>query len=272
METGEIIIYQPDNTARIDVRLENDTVWLTQAQISELFQRDRTVITRHINNIFNEHELDQKSNVHFLHIANSDKPVKMYSLDIIISIGYRIKSQRGTEFRIWANRVLKDYMLRRYTINNRIENLEKTVAEHSDKIDFFIRTALPPIEGIFYDGQIFDAYAFISDLIRTARQSIVLIDNYIDDSVLTQLSKRNEKVTAKIYTARISKELRLDINRHNSQYPPIDIIIHNNAIHDRFLIIDDDVYHIGASIKDIGKKLFAFSRMKSLTMDDLLNK
>ena len=191
---SEIILYQPDNEVRLEVRLEDETVWLTQTQISELFQRDRTVITKHIANIFKEKELEEKTNVHFLHFAKSDKPVKIYSLDIIISVGYRVKSQRGTQFRQWANKVLKEYLLKGYAVNQRLSDLENTVAEHSKKIDFFIRTSLPPVEGIFYDGQIFDAYAFATNLIRSAKKSIVLIDNYVDESVLLMLSKRGEAV------------------------------------------------------------------------------
>ena len=258
---SEIILYQPDNEVRLEVRLEDETVWLTQAQISELFQRDRTVITKHIANIFKEKELEEKSNVHFLHFANSDKPVKIYSLDIIISVGYRVKSQRGTQFRIWANKVLKEYLLKGYAVNRRLTTLENTVAEHSKKIDFFVRTSLPPVEGIFYDGQIFDAYAFATNLIRSAKKSIVLIDNYVDESVLLMLSKRGEAVRADIYTQSISRQLQLDLERHNSQYPPIGIHTCRRS-HDRFLIVDNsDVYHIGASLKDLGKKMFAFSKM-----------
>ena len=202
---GEIILYQPDEAVRLEVRLEDETVWLTQAQIAELFQRDRTVITKHINNVFKEKELEEKSNVHFLHIANSDKPVKFFSLDVIISVGYRVKSVRGTQFRQWANK-LKGYSINQrlndmeYRMNNRFFQIEKTIAEHDAKIDFFVRTSLPPVEGIFFDGQIFDAYKFATDLIKSAKCSLVLIDNYVDESVLLMLSKRNSGVSATIYT------------------------------------------------------------------------
>lgn len=267
----EIILYQPDKTVKIEVRMEDETLWLTQAQISELFQRDRTVITRHINNVFKEHELDEKSNVHFLHIANSDKPIKMYSLDVIISVGYRVKSLRGTQFRQWANKVLKDFLLKGYSINNRMERLEQRVAQTEDKIDFFVRTTLPPIEGIFYNGQIFDAYKFVANLVKSAQTSIILIDNYVDESVLTLLDKRNSNVTATIYTQRITAQLQLDIDKHNTQYPPIQVDIFNLA-HDRFLLIDEKVYHLGASVKDLGKKWFAFALMSDITVDELLAK
>lgn len=274
MDTNnEIILYQPDASVKLEVRLENDTVWLTQQQMSDLFLRDRTVITRHINNIFKEKELVEESNVHFLHIANSDKPIKLYSLDVIISVGYRVKSVRGTQFRQWANMVLKEYLLRGYSINQRLLHMESRIdhrlSEHdnqikelSGKVDFFLRTSLPPKEGILFDGQIFDAYVFVCDLIKRAHKRIILIDNYVDETVLTLLNKRNSGVLATIYTKRIDHNLRLDIERHNDQYAPINVRTAPN-IHDRFLIVDDTLYHIGASIKDLGKKLFAFSQMET---------
>ena len=272
MEKGEIILYQPDNSIELEVRIEAETVWLTQAQMAELFQKDRTVVTRHINNVFAEGELDQESNVHFLHIPFSDRPVKLYSLDVIISVGYRVKSQRGTQFRRWANQVLKEYLLKGYAFNqqllhleeridNRLIKHERQIDELSEKVDFFVRTSLPPVEGVFYDGQIFDAYVFASNLIKSAKSSIVLIDNYIDESVLVTLSKRENNVSTKIVTKSISDQFQLDLNRHNSQYPQIDVE-ERTDIHDRFLIIDDTVYHIGASLKDLGKKLFAFSKLE----------
>lgn len=206
-DKGEIIIYQSENTLQLEVRMEDETVWLTQAQMIELFQRDQSVIARHIGNIFKEKELDEKSNMHFLHIANSDKPVKAYSLDVIISVGYRVKSQRGTQFRIWANQILKEYLLKGYTINQRIEVIEQRMnskfSEYDEKFDFFIKTSLPPVEGIFYDGQLFDAYKFAADLVRTATKSLILIDNYIDDAVLTLFTKRIPGVSVTIYTAQI---------------------------------------------------------------------
>jgi len=258
---GEIILYQPDEAIQLEVRIENETVWLTQNQMVQLFQRDVSVISRHISNIFKERELDKKSNLHFLQIAFSDKPVVTYSLDVIISVGYRVKSQRGTQFRIWANRILKDYLLKGYVINQRIDRLEHKIVEHDQKFDLLIKTTLPQKEGIFYDGQIFDAYTFVTDLIKSAKKSVVLIDNYIDETVLLMLSKRQEKVSAEIYTRQISEQLRLDLAKHNAQYKAIQIK-KSNAFHDRFLLVDHVVYHIGASFKDLGKKLFAFSRME----------
>lgn len=233
---NEIILYQPDSTVKIEVRLENETVWLTQSQMSQLFDRDRTVITRHINNIFREKELDEQSNVHFLHIPHSDKPLKIYSLDVIISVGYRVKSVRGTQFRQWANKVLKEYLLRGYSVNQRLLHMESRIdhrlSEHdrrlddiTEKVNFFIRTSLPPKEGIFFNGQIFDAYALMCDLVRSAGNRIVVVDNYIDDSVFRQLDKRNAGVAATIFTPSVNRTLRLDLDRHNSQYAPIDVRI-----------------------------------------------
>jgi len=277
MQQGEIILYQPDETIRLEVRVEDETVWLTQQQISSLFLRERSVISRHINNVFKEGECDKESNVHFLHNANSDKPVMYYSLDVIISVGYRVKSLNGTKFRRWANNVLKQYLLKGYTVNQRMFDIEQKVVEQGleikelqKKVDFFVRSSLPPVEGIFYDGQIFDAYAQIIGLIKQAKNSIALIDNYIDETTLTMLSKRDASVTATIYTRPLSQQQQLDLQRHNQQYAPITVNIcqHN---HDRFLIIDDEVYVFGASLKDAGKKLFAYIKMKETSASNLIN-
>ena len=256
-----VVIYRSnDGTIQLEVQLVDDNVWLTQAQMTELFQKDRTVVTRHINNVFKENEVDEKRNVHFLHIPFSDKPVKYYSLDVIIAVGYRVKSQRGTDFRKWALPVIKDYMLRGYAVNQRFERLEQRVAKTEEKIDFFVKTSLPPVEGIFYDGQIFDAFVFATGLIKQAKNEIVLIDNYIDETVLTMLDNRNSNVSATIYTANFNTKLQLALAKHNTQYQPINIKI-LSKFHDRFLIIDDVVYWIGASLKDLGKRVFEFSKM-----------
>ena len=260
---------------KLEVRLENETVWLNIDEMSQLFGRDISVIGKHIRNIFKEGELVKDSVwAKFAYTASDGKKyqVDYYNLDVIISVGYRVKSHRGTQFRQWANKVLKEYLLKGYSVNQRLKNLEEKVdsrlQQHekqldylTDKVDFFVRTSLPPVEGIFYDGQIFDAYKFATDLIRTAKRSILLIDNYVNDSVLLMLSKRDEGVTATIYTHTLSKQLDLDVRKHNSQYPRIEVKTYK-LCHDRFLIIDDtDVYHIGASLKDLGKKMFAFSRL-----------
>ena len=267
MEKGEIILYQPNETIRLEVRLEEESVWLTQAQIAALFGIEVPAISKHIRNIYQSEELERKATVSKMEIVRQEgnrkvkRTIEIYNLDMILSIGYRVNSKNATRFRQWANQVLKDYLLKGYSINHRLQTLERTVAEHSQKIDFFVRTALPPIEGVFYNGQIFDAYKFATDLIKSAKHSLVLIDNYVDETTLLMLSKRNEGVTATIYTAKISQQLQLDIEKHNDQYPPIQIRTYKES-HDRFLLIDGkEVYHIGASLKDLGKKMFAFSKM-----------
>ena len=209
--------------------------------------------------------------MHFLHFANSDKPVKLFSLDVIISVGYRVKSIQGTRFRQWANQIIKEYLYKGYCVNPRLEAIERRLDNHEKKIDFFIQSSLPPKQGIFFDGQVFDAYAFVAGLVRKATKRIVLIDNYIDDTVLTLLDKRKTDVKAMIYTRKISKVLQLDIDKHNAQYTPITIKIFSNT-HDRFLIIDNDVYLIGASIKDLGKKWFGFTLMENTDADELISK
>ena len=270
-EQNQIILYRPNDTISLEVRLENETVWLSQAQMTELFGSTKQNISLHINNIFKEGELKQNSVVKdFLTTALDGKKyrTKYYNLDVIISVGYRVKSIRGTQFRQWANKVLKEYLLRGHALNYKFELIEEQLKEHraildkhEDKIDFFVRTSLPPTEGVFHNGQIFDAYKFATDLIKSAKKSLVLIDNYIDESVLLMLSKRNAGVSADIYTSPIPQTLILDLQKHNRQYPPINIHKHTTS-HDRFLIIDNtEVYHIGASLKDLGKKLFAFSKL-----------
>lgn len=271
-DRGEIVVYQPDEVTRIEVQVEGETVWLTQAQMSILFQKDQSVIARHIRNVFTEGELEEMSNMQILHNTLSKyRPVKVYTLDVIISVGYRVKSFRGTQFRRWATNVLKETMLRGHSVNQRLTCLEDKVDrrmteydrrldEYGKQIAFFVRTSLPPVEGVFYDGQIFDAYVFATDLIRSARQSVILIDNYVDESVLLMLAKRHDGVLAEIHTGRLTESLKQDLTKHNSQYPPI-MLTEKKNIHDRFLIVDEDVYHIGASMKDLGKKLFAFSKL-----------
>lgn len=267
MEKGEIILYQPEKSIELEVRFEAETVWLTQAQIALLFGVDRTVIVRHIGNVYKTHELDAISTCAKIAQVQMEgkrtvmREVNYYNLDMILSVGYRVNSINATKFRQWANKVLKDYLLHGYAVNQRIERLENRVSRTEEKIELFVRTSLPPMEGVFYEGQIFDAHVFASNLIKTAKNSIVLIDNYIDESVLVTLSKRENNVSAKIVTRNISDQFKLDLNRHNSQYPQIDVE-ERTDIHDRFLIIDGTVYHIGASLKDLGKKLFAFSKLE----------
>ena len=281
-------MYQPDETIRLEVRMGEETVWLTQQQMAELFDKDRTVISRHIRNIYKEEELEENITcAKFAHMGSEGDQTyeyTAYNLDVIISVGYRVKSKRGTKFRQWANRILKEYLLKGYVVNSRIVALEEHVAkqdshvakqdsqieELKDKVNFFVRSSLPPVEGIFYDGQIFDAYAQIVNLIKQAKHSIILIDNYINVDTLTMLSNRSSGVTATIYTRQLNQQQQLDLQRHNQQYPPIDIHT-TQRNHDRFLIIDDVVYLFGASLKDAGKKLFAYIKMQETPIAQLLN-
>lgn len=284
MGTNEIILYQPDETITIDVRVENDTVWLNRNQIAELFGRDVKTIGKHINNALQE-ELAGISVVAKFAITATDGKiyqVEHYNLEMITSIGYRVKSKQGIQFRQWANKVVKDYLLRGYAINQRLieisDRLDRRLLEQDGKIaairkevDFLVKTAVVPEEGIFFNGQIFDAYAFVAKLIRKAERRIVVIDSYVDDSVLVQLSKRKPGVKVEIYDGKISRQLRQDVERHNAQYPGVTLHAYNKA-HDRFLIIDEEVYHIGHSLKDLGKKLFAFSKMEVMTGTELVSR
>ncbi|MBQ8048792.1 MAG: virulence RhuM family protein [Bacteroidales bacterium] len=273
MDTGEIIVYQPDEMTRLEVRVEGETVWLNRHQLAVLFGRDVKTIGKHIKNALIEELADMAVVANFATTAADGKvySVEYFNLDMILSVGYRVKSSRGVQFRRWTNTVLKEYLMKGYAVNQRLDYIEnridkrlmeheKRLDEHKKSIDFFIRTSLPPVEGIFYDGQIFDAYVFVSDLVKSAKTRLVLIDNYVDESVFMLLSKRGIGVKAEIRTGHLSQQLQLDIQKHNSQYPPISIVRVKN-VHDRFMIIDDDIYHIGASLKDLGKKLFAFSKM-----------
>ncbi|MDR0868953.1 MAG: virulence RhuM family protein [Planctomycetota bacterium] len=313
---NEIILYQPDSTVQLEVRLENETVWLSLDQIADLFQRDKSTISRHLKNALREElagfsvvanfattENEQAATVAKFTTVQKDNPareisvvakfattaadgkkyqVEYYNLDVIISVGYRVKSPRGIQFRQWANRILKEYLLKGYAVptraatveqrvmtnehrltaaEHRLETTEQRLANAENKIDFFVKTALPPVEGIFYDGQIFDAYVFAADLIKSAKKSLVLIDNYIDESVLLLFAKRAAGVAATIYTAKISAQLQKDLDKHREQYPPIELRLFKKS-HDRFLLIDHAVYHLGASLKDLGKRWFAFSKME----------
>ena len=262
-----IVVYRSsDGVVQLDVQLADETVWLTLNQLAVLFDRNKSVISRHISNIYSEGELIREATVAKNATVQNEngrrvvRQIEYYNLDVIISVGYRVKSLRGTQFRQWANHVLKEYLLKG-SVNNRLERLEQRVSRTEEKIDFFVRTSLPPVEGVFYNGQIFDAYVFATDLIKSAKKSITLIDNYIDESVLLMLSKRKAKVRATAITRSDSKISQLDIEKHNTQYSPVEVKV-CDTIHDRFLIIDNDVYHLGASLKDLGKKLFAFSKLE----------
>ena len=272
---GEIILYQSEDATQLEVRIENETIWLTQNQIAELFVTKRPAISKHLKNIFLSGELQELTTCSILeHMGADDKRLYKtvyYNLDAILSVGYRVNSKNATQFRIWANSILKEYLMKGYVLNSRIDRIEKKIFEHDQKFDLLIKTTLPPNEGIFYDGQIFDAWKFAADLVKSAQKSIVLIDNYIDESVLQLMAKRNKSVTCTIYTSKISKEMKLDIEKFNAQYEPV-VLCEFAKSHDRFLIIDNEtVYHIGASLKDLAKKWFAFSKM-NWDANEIINK
>ncbi len=269
---NELIIYQPDElSTRVEVRIEDETIWLTQAQIVSLFESSKANISEHIKHIFQSGELVQKSTVRKIRIVQIEgnrtvsRETTHYNLDMIISIGYRVNSIRGTQFRIWANKVLKEYLLKGYSVNRRIDRIENDVHSLKEKVNEFdlqIKTNLPPNEGIFFDGQVFDAYLFVTKLIKTAKSSIILIDNYVDETVLSMLMKRDIEVSATIYSSSQNRQFKLDLQKHNQQYPKIEYRVFSKS-HDRFMIIDEEiVYHIGASLKDLGKKWFAFSHIE----------
>jgi len=274
----EIILYTPDELAEhIEVRVQNDTVWLNRQQLSLLFERDVKTIGKHIANVLDEELAGLPVVAKFATTASDGKvyQIEHYNLEMIISIGYRVKSQKGIKFRIWANQILKDYLLKGYALNNRINRIEDNIQSLSEKvnqIDLQIHTNTIPTQGIFFEGQVFDAYELFSKIIRKAKTHIILIDNYIDETTLIHLSKKNPKVKALILTHPINKELELDIQKVNQQYGNFKLKKFNKS-HDRFLIIDQkEIYHLGASLKDLGKKLFAFSLLDTSSVQDLLNR
>ncbi|MFA5670024.1 MAG: RhuM family protein [Balneolaceae bacterium] len=271
---NEIVLYQTNELPeRIEVRVDEDTVWLSQDQMVQLFNRDQSVISRHIRNIYKEGELEEKSTMQKMHIANSDKPVAFYNLDVIISVGYRVKSKQGTQFRIWATNVLRNYLLKGYALNqrmNRVENSMEHLVEKVDAISLQIQSSEIPNQGVFFDGQVFDAYELVSKIIRSAQKSVVLIDNYINEDTLVQLSKKNKQVKVVLLSKIISKQLNLDVKKANEQYGNFEIKAFHKS-HDRFLIIDHEkVYHLGASLKDLGKKWFAFSKLDKNSVKNIL--
>jgi hypothetical protein len=277
----EIILYRPDELAEhIEVRLEDETVWLSQQQMATLFNQTKQNISLHINNCFKEGELNKKATVkEFLTVQKEGnrtvkRKIEYFNLDVIISVGYRVKSKQGTQFRIWATRVLKDYLLKGYAINtrmNRIEDNLHSISEKVNQIELQINTQLIPTQGVFFDGQVFDAYELASRIIRSAKKSIVLIDNYVDEHTLIHLAKKAKGVKVYLLTKSMSSQLKLDIKKVNEQYGNFEAKTFNQS-HDRFLIIDDkEVYHLGASLKDLGKKWFAFSKMDKSSVQSILN-
>lgn len=278
---NEIVVYRPNETLRLDVNVENETVWLTQAQMVKLFERDQSVIARHIRNAFKEGEVSRESNMHFLHNAISDKPVQCYDLDVIISVGYRVKSLRGTQFRRWATQVLKDHLLKGYSVNARLNQLEdkvdcrlakhdQDIVELKEKVDFFVQTSLPPVQGVFFNGQVFDAHVFAAKYILNARKSILLIDSWVDLATLELLSKKKKGVSVEIVTSPRGNKLKTsDINAFNAQYGGLTVKTSKN-FHDRFLIIDNKrLFLFGASLKDLGWKCFAFTELNASAIPEL---
>ncbi len=291
---NEIILYSPDGLAEhIEIRLDPDkeTLWLTQEQIAQLFGRERSVITKHLKNIFKEDELDEKVVSAFFALTTQHgaiegktqtKNVKFYNLDAILSVGYRVNSKQGSQFRIWANRILREYLLKGYTINNRMNRLEdnfENLSQKVNEISLQLKTQEIPNQGVFFDGQIFDAYELTSRIIRSAKKSIVLIDNYIDETTLSHLAKKDSGVKVHLLCKNLNKQVELDIQKAKAQYGNFEATTFSQS-HDRFLIIDKkEVYHLGASLKDLGKKpvvseavpWFAFSKLETKSVEGIMN-
>ena len=281
----ELVLYRLDELAEhVEVRIDEkrETIWLTQQQIADLFGTKRPAITKHLSTIFYTGELDEEVVCSILehttlHGALRQKTqktrIKYYSLDAVLAVGYRVNSGRATQFRIWATRVLKDFLLKGYVINNRMNRMEdrmESIGAQVNKLELQLNTHLIPTQGVFFEGEVFDAYVLISKIICSAKKSIVLIDNYVDESVLVHLSKRQNKVTVTLLTKTLSKQLQLDVEKANAQYPPIQVKLFTQS-HDRFLILDQtEIYHLGASLKDLGKKWFAFSKLDQRTVPNLL--
>jgi hypothetical protein len=282
-EKNEIIVYQPEGGEfHIEVRVDQDTVWLTQAQMAELFGTVPQNITVHIKKVYDEGELEKNSTCkEYLQVASEGsrkvkRTLKFYNLDVIISVGYRVKSIQGTRFRQWANSVLKEHMLKGFSVNqrlvaheNRLENIDSRVIYLEKQVDFFVKANLPPKEGVLQAKAFWSGYEFAVQLVRSAKQEIVIIDPFADDTALSLMPKRNPGVNAMIYSARINQTMKAECERLNRQCPPVELRT-MREVHDRFIVVDETVYHIGASIKDLGNKLTAFSVLSLLTKQQLL--
>lgn len=273
---NEIVLYQPNEEIKLEVKMDEETVWLTQSQIANLFGCSSDNVSFHLKNIFSEKELDKNATTEFFSVVQKEgnrnvrRNILHYNLDAILSVGYRVSSLNATKFRQWANKVLKDHLLKGYSFNQRLESLEQRVSATENKIDFFVKTALPPVEGIFYDGNVLEPFSFVNNLIRSAQKRIILIDNYIDETVLLRLAERKKGIKTTIYTKMLSPSFKLALQQHNHHYEKIEVKQFDKS-HDRFLIIDDSVYHIGASIKDLGKKWFAFCKM-TMNAEEIINR
>ena len=279
-EKGEIVLYQPDDNVRLEVRLQDDTVWLTQQQMAELFGTQRQAVTKHLKNIYDSEELSKNATSSILELVRQEggrqvrRKIEFYNLDAIISVGFRINTRRGIMFRQWANAVLKDYLLRGYAVhqqvmalqqinlridaqNDRIARIEGALDQQQQQLDFVVRANEKPEELLIPTGCVWDAYMFVCDLIRSAEKRIVLVDNFVDERVLTMLTmldKRNKGVSAEVHT-RYYEQTKLDFDKHNQQYEPINYVQLPHAVHDRYLIVDDDVWLLGTSVKDMGRSL-----------------
>jgi len=291
---GEIVLYQPDESIRLEVRLENETVWLSQAQMAELFGTNRQAITKHIKNIYETGELDREATSSILELLqkegnrNVKRKIEFYNLDTIISVGFRVNTRQGILFRTWANNVLKKYILKGYAVHPSLQQVEyhlskqiesqreemfllqQKVQNHEQKIDFLIRKEQPITEQLFSTGCVWDAYTFVSNLIRSAAERIVLIDSFVDERTLLILDKRVDGVDCTIHT-RYNSKLQLDIQKHNQQCNCIDIIQLPQAVHDRYLIIDDEVWLLGASVKDMGRGLCTIIKL-GFTPEEILKR
>lgn len=278
LPANNTVIYQPNALLKLDVKVYEDTVWLTQKQMVVLFQSSKANISEHLRNIFAQKELDYTSTVRIFRTVQKEgrrivnRDLEHYNLDVIISLGFRVNTLVGIRFRQWANQVLQQLMRNNMYSEARLTHIENTLMTHDKQIKELVQTALPPKCGLFFDGQIFDAYVLMAKLIKTAKKDIKLIDNYIDESVLVLLDKRNDNVAATIFTQNTSPQLQLDIQRHNAQYHPIKAR-QMLGVHDRFMLIDDtQLYHIGASIKDLGKKLFAITLIEDTEIIAVMRK
>ena len=289
---NQIVVYQPNETVRLDVRLENETVWLTQAQLCELFGVVKSNVSYHLKNVFGTNELDYEATVQKIRTVrleagrNVSREIEYFNLDVIISLGYRINSKLGIQFRQWATRVLKSYLLQGYAVNTQFAQLEDKVdrrlAKHEEriatleeKVDFFVQTQTPPQQGVFYDGQLWDARALVLKLIGSAKKSLILIDNWATTETLDLFTKKRKGVKLTIFTSEHYDKKHVphrkisdaDIATFNAQYPHL-AVRYNESFHDRFLIVDDkELYLIGASLKDLGRKCFGFTKMDAGEID-----
>lgn len=282
-EKNEIIVYQPEGGEfHIEVRVENETVWLTQAQMAELFDVQRQAITKHIKNIFESHELEEKSTSSILELVQKEgnrnvlRKVALYNLDMIISVGFRVNTLKGIEFRRWANQVLKEHLLKGGSVNQRLISHENKLENHDSRllslekqVDFFVKANLPPSEGILNAKSWWSGYEFAAQLVRSAKEEIVIIDPYADDTVLSLIAKKTEGVKAFVYSARINRTMNEEAARLNRQFPTVELR-NMRDVHDRFIIVDNTIYHVGASIRDLGSKLTAFSVLSAIAKEQLL--